>query len=716
MGDRQRIAVLGGGIGSLAAVYGLTHEPDWQKRYDITVYQLGWRLGGKGATGRDPALAQRVQEHGIHVWFGFYENAFAMARRIYEELGRPREAPLSSWRDAFVPHEFFAMEQEFRGEHHSWSVRVPTNDSLPGDGRAFPSVADLLGEAFQLLVEIWRYAHREPVKATPVHEGLLSRLEEWIRGGWESLEDKLPVFADARAGLDLAVGLVGRFAADVVDSGPVRRALVHVLRGVLARAREELGKRIETDLLAYRGWISLEFVAVNLIGVLRDELLSKGFDTINHWDYQDWLADLGMSETTLRSSLVQSAFDSSFAFVRSKDDPEMEAGVAVRGGMRMLLLYKGAVLYRFAAGTGDTVFAPLYEVLRRRGVRFEFFHEVTEIVASPTGQPPAIDAIELRVQADLTVGAYDPLVDVKGLPCWPSEPRYAQLVQGAQLREEGVDLESRWSGWSGVRTETLRRGADFDLVVCGIPVGALGDLTATLRARSDSWARMLDALKTTRTQAFQLATTLTSRELGYPGSERPILSTFGEPLDTWCDYTVATDFENWPPAKAPAGLHFFCGAMTEGAIGVAPPGDVGYPATQHAIVRQQAFDWIHAKLPDLWPNAFEIDPATGERRFRWEILVDPQEREGEARLEAQWIRANIEPSERYVLSVPRSSRARLRSDASGFQNLYLAGDWTDNGINAGCMEAATISGLQVSRAIGGWPRVIPGEKDGLIGI
>jgi uncharacterized protein with NAD-binding domain and iron-sulfur cluster len=48
---KKKIAVLGGGAGSMAAVYGMTLEPNWAEKYDITVYQLGWRLGGKGGLG-----------------------------------------------------------------------------------------------------------------------------------------------------------------------------------------------------------------------------------------------------------------------------------------------------------------------------------------------------------------------------------------------------------------------------------------------------------------------------------------------------------------------------------------------------------------------------------------------------------------------------------------------------------------------------------------
>src|SRR5262245_42522711 len=89
----QRIAVLGGGMSGLAAVFGITEAPNWQDQYDITVYQLGWRLGGKGASGRNAAREQRIEEHGLHVWGGFYENAFRVMRACYADLARPPGAP-----------------------------------------------------------------------------------------------------------------------------------------------------------------------------------------------------------------------------------------------------------------------------------------------------------------------------------------------------------------------------------------------------------------------------------------------------------------------------------------------------------------------------------------------------------------------------------------------------------------------------------------------
>ena len=43
----QKIAILGGGVGAMTAAWSLTSVPDWQDRYEITVYQMGWRLGGR---------------------------------------------------------------------------------------------------------------------------------------------------------------------------------------------------------------------------------------------------------------------------------------------------------------------------------------------------------------------------------------------------------------------------------------------------------------------------------------------------------------------------------------------------------------------------------------------------------------------------------------------------------------------------------------------
>ena len=49
------------------------------------------------------------------------------------------------------------------------------------------------------------------------------------------------------------------------------------------------------------------------------------------------------------------------------------------------------------------------------------------------------------------------------------------------------------------------------------------------------------------------------------------------------------------------------------------------------------------------------------------------------------------------------------ADGSVCRNLYLTGDWIDNGFNMGCVESATLSGLQTARALLGHGEVLPGE-------
>jgi hypothetical protein len=39
-----------------------------------------------------------------------------------------------------------------------------------------------------------------------------------------------------------------------------------------------------------------------------------------------------------------------------------------------------------------------------------------------------------------------------------------------------------------------------------------------------------------------------------------------------------------------------------------------------------------------------------------------------------------------------------------FKNLHLAGDWTTNGLNLGCVESTAMSGLLASNALSGYPK------------
>jgi hypothetical protein len=106
---------------------------------------------------------------------------------------------------------------------------------------------------------------------------------------------------------------------------------------------------------------------------------------------------------------------------------------------------------------------------------------------------------------------------------------------------------------------------------------------------------------------------------------------------------------------------------------------------------------------EIWPKA-----AVG-RSLDWTALAAPNSVLGAQRLNSQYLRANVDPSERYVLTVVGSSQYRLHPGGSGVSNLFLVGSWVDNGFNLSCVEAAAMSGMQASRAISGVPATVYGE-------
>ena len=92
------MAILGGGPAALATAFELTATPALQEKHEITVYQPGHRLGGKCASGRNRRRGMRIEEHGLHVWFGCYDNAFSVMRRCYAALHRDkRTQALPTW-------------------------------------------------------------------------------------------------------------------------------------------------------------------------------------------------------------------------------------------------------------------------------------------------------------------------------------------------------------------------------------------------------------------------------------------------------------------------------------------------------------------------------------------------------------------------------------------------------------------------------------------
>jgi uncharacterized protein with NAD-binding domain and iron-sulfur cluster len=240
-------------------------------------------------------------------------------------------------------------------------------------------------------------------------------------------------------------------------------------------------------------------------------------------------------------------------------------------------------------------------------------------------------------------------------------------------------------------------GEDFDLVVLGVGVGAIPHVCREIVARDPRWRAMVDHVKTVATQAFQIWMRADMRALGW--RDGPVtLAGFVEPFDTWADMRHLIARESWQ--QAPNALAYFCSVLPDLDAAGAPT-SADYGAAQREQVRQNAIRFLNRDIAHLWPR------ATGpDGKFRWDLLVDPNGADasgstpsGDARFSSQFWTANVSPSDRYALSLPGSSAYRLSPLDQSYDNLTIAGDWTDCGFNAGCVEAAVMSGRLAAHAI-----------------
>lgn len=664
-------------MAGIAAAWRLS-EPGWRDRLEsITVYQRGFRLGGKGASSR--GTHGRIEEHGLHVWLGYYDNAFRLMRECYAELDRERTDPTARIRDmadAFIPADEVGLEDRHGDSWEHWvstisrtahEVGVPAGgppDPLEVATRAVSLVRDLL-----VSVGVAPAPHLSASPSPLLGPTLASSL------GATLLPLTLAIGSDLRpgsgapalAGLDdLLTTTAAQLRADVLDD-PTTRRLWQLIGLVLAVAR----------------------------GVLAEERIldADGLRALNEEEFGAWLSRHGAPPEAIDSSMKRGLSDLVFGWADADlNRPGFGAGLGVFLTYRTFLDFKGSIFWKMTAGMGDVVFAPLYQVLRQRGVDFEFFHRVDGLHLSSDGL--RVDAITLGRQAHLAPreSHYDPLVRIRDLPCWPDRPDLTQLAADPSIAQQ--PLESHWCEWPDAEQRTLRDGADFDSVVFAIPPAMAEHVCRDLIAHSPAWAAMVGNVRSVATQALQVWLREDEPSLGWP-SPGTTVSGYVTPFDTWASMPQLIDPEDWPDSDRPRTIAYFCSVLDS-----AWPPDADWPvyaARETDRVRAHAVEFLERHIGHLLPGAI----AGG--RFRWELLCGSTEA-GEAALDSQFWKANVDPSDRYVQSLPGSDRHRLRPDESGYDNLFLAGDWTDCGLNAGCIEAAVMSGLMAANAVHGRAR------------
>lgn len=664
-----RVAIVGAGPAALATAFDLTETAELRQRFQVTIYEQGFRAGGKCAGLRRPPF-NTIEQNGTHYLFGCYDNAFDLARRAYGELQAAGERGFGSFEAQFIARHRMVFRHQFGGAWHDWSIELPPNALAPGLGdgpldfmgrRHFAMGASwLLSSGLQQLAQLLRQPH---LTTTPPLRGLqdgISRVLALLPRA--SVLDWL--------GFDAAVRLLRKG----------RDAMYRVIADALS-----------VNIVVYRAWVMFDLAATCMIGLTADGIhAAEELERLDDVDLRDWLASHGASREALDSAPLRGWYDAVAAYTDGDlERPSIAAGVSLYALGRALLTYRGALFYSLRSEVADGFVGPLCSALARRGVRFAYFQRLWQVLPSDSGR--SIEGLEFERQAQLHGDdefGYDPFVELDGSKCWPAEPRREQLIGPA-----AANLSSFYAPRQGA-TWRLEHERDFDLVVLTIPLASAATYCARLLEQKASWRTAFAALSTVETQSLRLYLDKSPQQLGWRGKPG-ILSAFAPPFSTWEDNSHTLDSQRWPSDMQPNTVASLFGVLRcESAS--APHDDSGYEARRLADAQQQALRFLKEHGAELWPGASD---SRATASFDFASLIDPEQRSGEARLQAQYLRANVGPTERYTTARAGSLRDRLHPGGSGYENLFLAGDWTAAATGTGSVEGAVLSGRAAARAI-----------------
>jgi uncharacterized protein with NAD-binding domain and iron-sulfur cluster len=433
----------------------------------------------------------------------------------------------------------------------------------------------------------------------------------------------------------------------------------------------------------------------------------KPLTSIDNLEFRQWLLNNGANpKIVANSSVVRVVYDTLFQYQGGNAlQPNLAAGTGIGVVVRLVGTFKGSMMWEVQAGMGEVMVGPLYQHLVGAGVQFEFFSKVVNIEPGTANGQPVVQSISIQPQASTVSGPYNPVTVSGGLVHWPSEPYWGQLQNGAAMQAAGVNFESHWCAWPPAGpNRVLTNGVDFDQVVLAIALGAFKplnsadvSLAAPLIAADPQIANWVNYVDIVPSIGVQLWCSETTNQLGWT-QPKPACVSGPEYLDIWADMSQVLQYEPWTGAK-PLSLHYLTGTWPT-TLYTQPASQTDTPAQAYAAVRALTIDWLNQESVVNWPLA----RAGGA--FNWNVLVAPAGVSGEDRLDAQWLRPNVDPSECCALSGAGTTQYRPHA-TSNFANLFFAGEGTTMGFTTS-FEGSVMSGAAASRALCGSPATIIG--------
>lgn len=714
----------------MAAAWELSKQSD----YEIHVYERSWRLGGKAASAR--AADGRILEHGLHIWLGFYENAFRMMRECYAEVDKQGFGPTASlpeerlahgcFEEAFVPEPNIAVGiPHFGGEWAAWSGLFPPEPGLPGEPLDESSnpfslakyILRCLSLARTLMVSTIERPDAAPGDSRPDERSTSDHLqnlnfdaasgeagEVLIERAYRLLRNSSLTSA---AVLQQAATILERWLQSFDFAPQVPGTALKLATAVATQTRKILRDVASIDPAIRTKTDLIDMVLTIAVGLFRDRVLfdKDGLDAINKFEYKAWLEKHGATKTSIVSPFLEGIYELVFGYEDGDKKPALAAGVALRGALRMFFTYRGALLWRMPSGMGDAVFAPLYKVLRRgrsdgsSPVVFHFRHKLKRVELDLISKELCVSSLVFERQINAVAMGPPTGNALDKFGCWPEQA--SSGIGGVGDGDLTLAYGRSWNGFDAVIFAGGVDGEDgFKLFqkaasdVCTRLQSAGDKINAQCQSLLDQWTKAIKLSRTVATQSAQVWLREDLEGLGwYRGSG--LVTATGCKFATWADMTNTLSSErSWRAATntrltAKGGwslddarsVAYFCSPLPEKDVKAAKRAR----STLDAGVNDRLDKLLEKDIRPLWPNAFR-DLNTAKT---FEL--------------ARHVQANFEGSDRYVQSPPGSLSARLSPLDRSVANMTVAGDWTANGLDAGCVEAAVMSGMLAAYAISGKP-------------
>jgi uncharacterized protein with NAD-binding domain and iron-sulfur cluster len=720
--SKKKVVILGGGPAAVSTAFWLTSTPALQERYDVSMYTLGWRLGGKCASGRDSENGDSIQEHGLHILLGCYDCAFATIRKCFEEWNNQVD-----WRTFFTREEKVALGTQLQfndpQDVDHWEVSFPSNELLPGDTlttwdptqstQAISDLNPLVDVLTKILDFIRSYAAAQfrlaEFRAETDFDGAFQRTLLHLNQARQRRFDSVKAAETAKIVRDENLKIVEKIRE--IERSDIE--LNHQLKGrELRKSTKPIAMRAlqltNLGLALSSGWLEdlspVSSRALPGATGLSNLLEQSDYDAINHLDFREWLRRHWVAETTLASAPIKAIYDLAFAYRGGDSEaPDIAAGVTLRFALELLMGYKGSPLWKMNGGMGDTLFVPFYDVLKARGVKINLFSRVTKIEWELVNGENKVHKITLQRQAEpIQTGTgspgdppeLDPFESINGKRVWPSMPKLGELTNlesagSPEQFEDGAANQDSFKDFTLELDAPPDSPTHFDLAVIGIPpcelntilnydldldgIGAVESLVGGIK-----WEKALrNSSSRVPTVAFQLWSTKTTAELGW-GQPAKLIGSLPKPFDTWSDMSHLLVDENWGTSP-PKSIHYFCGSYPSESPDLLAPNEI-------------VSEWINDHLIKIWPSLpaanLPVSPglsdfvgATGFAHVYW--------------------RANHVGWQQYQQTRSDSVQHRLSpaTHAPSLMNLYVVGDWTKTRFSGGCVESAFESGMLAARAI-----------------